>query len=680
MITSGFYNSLAGDRKYNSVQISRLFEGIINDGVFASIGESLMVVASSGMTVNVGTGRAWFNNTWTDNDADIPLTLDAAEAILNRIDAIVLEVGSASDVRANTIKIVKGTPGSVPVAPTMIQTTGKYQYPLATIYVGAGVTSITSGNITSKINTTECPFVKVIGIEALTPIWENEFNTWFAALQAQMAGDVATNLQNQINTKSAIEIADKTKYGTCTTAAATVAKVVTQTEFSFVTGAIVGVTFTNLNTAANPTLNINATGAKAVQCCGVAAVSGQIPKMAAFQYDGTYFQLLNPAYPPGIVPVANGGTGSSSGAAAIVALGIDLAIAAADKLAHRDSYLAFCANVNTTSLDVAFGKMNEDLMFGIGLQLAMYAWFKGDSKVTYPFTTLKTKQTFLDCYSTAYNEIRANLTLLTLIAASVYAKDVCKDYIPFGGIIPCAFSGYDFISTQTQRAAGYVFSTVTIPVTGIYNVQVRSNRHLSSGGTLGVNFNGVSQGTFSVDDAGFSKNDCYLTAGTVITLVAVGIVSTGIGVISPLIVTCIRPIAYPTTPVAGNRVIQFNFTPKYQARGNSWASATITTPYTFDPVPNTGTYRVQYQYDVYESGTVYFADQLIIEIKRNGVAAHTVSGIPNAVIYPTQVVADIACNAGDVITITYRTISNLIGAIGFLGATLSISATDNFPV
>ena len=295
MITSGFYNSLAGDRKYNSVQISRLFEGIINDGVFASIGESLMVVTSSGMTVNVGTGRAWFNNTWTDNDADIPLTLDAAEAILNRIDAIVLEVGSASDVRTNTIKIVKGTPGSVPVAPTMIQTTGKYQYPLATIYVGAGVTSIVAGNITSKINTPACPFVKVVGIEALTPIWENEFNTWFAALQAQMAGDVATNLQNQITANLNTDKANKSKYATCATAAATVAKVATQAEFSLLAGVIVVVAFTNVNTATSPTLNINGTGAKAIQCCGVGADGNDVPKIAAFQYDGTYYQLLNVA-------------------------------------------------------------------------------------------------------------------------------------------------------------------------------------------------------------------------------------------------------------------------------------------------------------------------------------------------------------------------------------------------
>ena len=37
-LTYGFYNSLNGDRKYNAMDISRLFDGLIKDGVFMSIG------------------------------------------------------------------------------------------------------------------------------------------------------------------------------------------------------------------------------------------------------------------------------------------------------------------------------------------------------------------------------------------------------------------------------------------------------------------------------------------------------------------------------------------------------------------------------------------------------------------------------------------------------------------
>ena len=298
MFTFGFYNSLGGDRKYNSVQISRLFEGIINDGVFASIGDSLMVTdGAGGMTVNVGTGRAWFNNTWNDNDAIIPMTIDASEAVLNRIDAIVLEVQDASDVRTNSIKKIKGTPASVPVPPTMINMTGHHQYPLALVAVNAGATEITAANITNKVGTTACPFATVVGLDALLPVWENEFDTWFSALQAQMAGDVATNLQNQITANLNLINAIKTKYATCSTTGSTTSKIATQAEFSLVTGVIIACKFTYANTASNPTLNVNGTGAKAIQCCGAAAGPNKINAnmLALLQYDGTYWQLLNPA-------------------------------------------------------------------------------------------------------------------------------------------------------------------------------------------------------------------------------------------------------------------------------------------------------------------------------------------------------------------------------------------------
>lgn len=53
-------------------------------------------------------------------------------------------------------------------------------------------------------------------------------------------------------------------YGTCATAAATAAKVVTLDNFSLETGASVRIKFTYANTVSSPTLNINNTGAKSI--------------------------------------------------------------------------------------------------------------------------------------------------------------------------------------------------------------------------------------------------------------------------------------------------------------------------------------------------------------------------------------------------------------------------------
>lgn len=223
-LTFGFYNSLNGDRKYNADQFGQIFDGIINDGVFMSIGDHLMVSSGGGMVVYVGTGRAWFNSTWTRNDAILPLTLEQSEVLLNRIDAVILEVDTNADVRANSIKILKGTPASEPTKPLMIQENGLYQYPLAYVTVNQGVTSITQAEIENAIGLTETPFVtgilETMDISSLVAQWETEwsnfldditessitfeesqqeaFNTWFETIKGQLSEDAAGNLQNQI--------------------------------------------------------------------------------------------------------------------------------------------------------------------------------------------------------------------------------------------------------------------------------------------------------------------------------------------------------------------------------------------------------------------------------------------------------------------------------------------------
>ena len=70
-ISYGFYNSINHDRKYNAEQISSIFDGIITDGVYHSIGNAFSVTPGTDMSVNVASGRAWFNHTWTLNDAMI---------------------------------------------------------------------------------------------------------------------------------------------------------------------------------------------------------------------------------------------------------------------------------------------------------------------------------------------------------------------------------------------------------------------------------------------------------------------------------------------------------------------------------------------------------------------------------------------------------------------------------
>ena len=209
-VTYGFYNSLNKDRVYNAEQMSSIFNGIITDGVFASIGGSLMPIAGTGMQVVVKTGKCWFNSTWTLNDALLPLDIPAADVSLTRIDAVVVEINSAVSTRANTIKVIKGTPSANPAKPTLANTETLHQYALGYVTVSAGVTSITADKIEVNVGKTTCPFITSVlqqtDITALFNQWDAEFNAWFANVQAQLSGNVAANLQRQIDAnKSAIE-------------------------------------------------------------------------------------------------------------------------------------------------------------------------------------------------------------------------------------------------------------------------------------------------------------------------------------------------------------------------------------------------------------------------------------------------------------------------------------------
>ena len=253
-VSSGFFNSLNGDRKYNAAQMSAIFDGLIIDGVFASIGTAFAVKAAGGLTVNVGIGKAWFDHTWTVNDSILPMTAPEAEVLLNRIDAVVLEVNGMESVRENTIKFVKGNPSSAPSRPTLTNEGNVHQYPLCYIYRKYGTAVINQADLPPLVGTESTPFVtgilQTISLDELLGKWQDEldrftdarsqevddwiaqeesdFTTWFNNMKAdlqqeqavldqwiaseqadflawynqmkdQLSGDVAGNLQLEID-------------------------------------------------------------------------------------------------------------------------------------------------------------------------------------------------------------------------------------------------------------------------------------------------------------------------------------------------------------------------------------------------------------------------------------------------------------------------------------------------
>lgn len=199
----GFYNSINHDRKYDALDMSSIFDGVIEDGVFATIGNMFAVKPGEGLQVIVDAGKAWFNHTWTSNDAPLPFDIETADITLDRYDAVVLEINNEQSVRANSIKIVKGVAKSSPEYPELTNTDTVKQYPLAYISVTHGATSFLAKDIDFQVGKEPCPFVtgplETVPIDALFARWESEFDDWFENVKTNLDGDVAANLQRQID-------------------------------------------------------------------------------------------------------------------------------------------------------------------------------------------------------------------------------------------------------------------------------------------------------------------------------------------------------------------------------------------------------------------------------------------------------------------------------------------------
>ena len=98
------------------------------------------------------------------------------------------------------------------------------------------------------------------------------------------------------------QIVGSPRYATCSTAAATAAKVASiadgSSTFTLEKGARICVKFTNANTVADPTLNVGSTGAKAIYWHGAALASSQYWQASAivdFVYNGTQWELVGVA-------------------------------------------------------------------------------------------------------------------------------------------------------------------------------------------------------------------------------------------------------------------------------------------------------------------------------------------------------------------------------------------------
>ena len=216
MIRFGYFPSnteLGINNQYNGFDFNRQLKYLVADGVFATPlntpSDYLQVLADKGMQVKVMPGAGNFFNTWFESDAEEILTLDVG-GTSDRIDLIVVEVNKTPTVLNSSFKVIKGTPGAAPVAPSIIRTTYIEQYTLAQIYVRANTTAIYQTNITDKRGSADCPWVtsliQQVDTSTLFLQFESSFWEWFnnvketlatTTLMRKYTGSVNTTIANQ---------------------------------------------------------------------------------------------------------------------------------------------------------------------------------------------------------------------------------------------------------------------------------------------------------------------------------------------------------------------------------------------------------------------------------------------------------------------------------------------------
>lgn len=157
--TFRFFNSVTGDiREYQASEFAEYFGMFIPDGVFVENSViSLGLTNATGLQVRLATGFASIRGYLYKNDAVKSFTLDAADTILNRIDRVVIKLDISNRTIAAVVK--KGTLGSSPVPPSLIDTTSVKEIPIAQIRINA---KATTGVITDE--RVAIPSLKDIGV------------------------------------------------------------------------------------------------------------------------------------------------------------------------------------------------------------------------------------------------------------------------------------------------------------------------------------------------------------------------------------------------------------------------------------------------------------------------------------------------------------------------------------
>ena len=156
-ITSGFFDSVSGDRRYFSDFFSSFLQAINGNGIGDVVADFSFTNTGTNMVSTIGEGEGIINGRFILNDANFNLVHNTADPTNDRVDRIILRLNLDTSIRAIDIVISEGTPAATPLPPALVRAGNIYELSLYQVLVPAASAVIPQGNQTDeRADTTLC--------------------------------------------------------------------------------------------------------------------------------------------------------------------------------------------------------------------------------------------------------------------------------------------------------------------------------------------------------------------------------------------------------------------------------------------------------------------------------------------------------------------------------------------
>lgn len=203
------------DRAYKAEDLREVYSTFFSNGVFDGSPAPFLVTPGSGMNVTVSPGKCHINGAvgYESSTRTVAITASTSQP---RIDTVVLRWDSRRDYRLIDLYVVTGTAADTPTRPALKRTDEIWELGIADIYVAQGTSTITPARITdTRLQTARCGIVAPFAEFDTTGLFnqiQNAIDTNIAELEQQtqvavdlaqsaLDGTVAGDLAQQISGK-----------------------------------------------------------------------------------------------------------------------------------------------------------------------------------------------------------------------------------------------------------------------------------------------------------------------------------------------------------------------------------------------------------------------------------------------------------------------------------------------